>query len=446
MIGRIRVIFFVFLVLFAAANSGNYCFAAASSEDVLKVGLQEVIGMALDSSEDLKIKDRQVDKTEGAYRETRAGMLPHIDAQYTYLYNIDYPDSMNMGNYNSITGVTASQVIWSFGKVMHAVDSARKAIDARRFDREAGKQEVIYTAKLSYYTDLLAKKTLSITEGSYANALENKNLLSKRSYGGRSSKYEILRMDTEVAARVPTVNEARAQFGTATETLKKVIGRESVPGVDLTDDFEEEYGELDYDILVAALYEYEPSLKSLDKNTESAEANVKSKNASFLPTVSGFTSWTNLGSPNDSALDGNEAGNYAFAGLRVTMPIWEGGEKQAQLRQARMEKEIAVLQRKRIEKNLLLELKKAALEYRQYRDNLKANIEAVRLAEESFKQTQEMFASGQADLTDLNDSELLFTNQRLNKEMTLFNINVTLAKIERLIAGHYEGKNGNAKI
>ncbi|MFA5198980.1 MAG: TolC family protein, partial [Candidatus Omnitrophota bacterium] len=305
---------------------------------------------------------------------------------------------------------------------------------------------VIYTAKLSYYTDLLAKKTLSITEGSYANALENKNLLSKRSYGGRSSKYEILRMDTEVAARVPTVNEARAQFGTATETLKKVIGRESVPGVDLTDDFEEEYGELDYDILVAALYEYEPSLKSLDKNTESAEANVKSKNASFLPTVSGFTSWTNLGSPNDSALDGNEAGNYAFAGLRVTMPIWEGGEKQAQLRQARMEKEIAVLQRKRIEKNLLLELKKAALEYRQYRDNLKANIEAVRLAEESFKQTQEMFASGQADLTDLNDSELLFTNQRLNKEMTLFNINITLAKIERLIAGHYEGKNANGKI
>ncbi|MDD3275228.1 MAG: TolC family protein, partial [Candidatus Omnitrophica bacterium] len=217
-------------------------------------------------------------------------------------------------------------------------------------------------------------------------------------------------------------------------------------GVDLTDDFEEEYGELDYDILVAALYEYEPSLKSLDKNTESAEANVKSKNASFLPTVSGFTSWTNLGSPNDSALDGNEAGNYAFAGLRVTMPIWEGGEKQAQLRQARMEKEIAVLQRKRIEKNLLLELKKAALEYRQYRDNLKANIEAVRLAEESFKQTQEMFASGQADLTDLNDSELLFTNQRLNKEMTLFNINITLAKIERLIAGHYEGKNANGKI
>jgi hypothetical protein len=45
-----------------------------------------------------------------------------------------------------------------------------------------------------------------------------------------------------------------------------------------------------------------------------------------------------------------------------------------------------------------------------------------------------MFASGQVTLTDLNDAELLLTNQRLNKEMTLFNINVTLARIEKLIA------------
>jgi hypothetical protein len=34
--------------------------------------------------------------------------------------------------------------------------------------------------------------------------------------------------------------------------------------------------------------------------------------------------------------------------------------------------------------------------------------------------------------------ELLLTNQRLNKEMTLFNINITLAKIEKLIAGEYD--------
>jgi outer membrane protein TolC len=85
-----------------------------------------------------------------------------------------------------------------------------------------------------------------------------------------------------------------------------------------------------------------------------------------------------------------------------------------------------------------LELKKAHLEYEQYKNNFKANIDAVNLAEESFKQTQAMFASGQLSLTDLNDAELLLTNQRLNKETTLFNINITLAKIEKLVVGQYD--------
>jgi len=85
------------------------------------------------------------------------------------------------------------------------------------------------------------------------------------------------------------------------------------------------------------------------------------------------------------------------------------------------------------------------LEYQQYKDNLKANIEAVRLAEEAFKQTQDMFASGQVTITDLNDAELLLTNQRLNKEMTLFSINITLARIEKLIAGQYDEQNNDKK-
>jgi outer membrane protein TolC len=441
-----KAMVFIVTLIIATSFIPNEVFAEEGEDrTILQIGLSDAINMALDTSEELKIRDRRVDKSEGAYREARANMLPHIDAQYTYLYNVDYPSSMKLGDYDSITGITASQVIWSFGKIMHAVDSAKKTIDASRFDREAGRQEVIYTAKLSYYSDLLAKNTLAITEKSYANAVDNKKLLGERSYGGRSSKYEILRMDTEVAVRVPTVNEARAQFGTATETLKKVIGTEQVCDIDLTEDFKEEYGELDYEKLVLAMYDHEPSLKSLEKYMESAEANVKSKNASFLPTVSGFTSWNNIAAPSDSTLNGNETGSYTFAGIRISIPIWEGGEKQAQLRQARMDKEIAVLQKKQLEKDLLLALKKAVLEYRQYRDNLTANIEAVRLTEESFKQTQEMFASGQVDLTDLNDSELLLTNQKLNKEMTLFNINVTLAKIEKLIAGHYEKENAGKK-
>ena len=418
----------------------------ADSSFVLRLGLDDAIKRSLNASEEFKIKGQEVNKAEGIYREVRSGMLPHVSAQSTWAYNIDSPEAIGLGDYYNLSGVTASQVVWSFGKVIYAVTSAKRAVEASSFSRETSKQEIVYSAKLCYYSMLLARNALSITEKSYANAIENKKLLGQRSYGGRSPKYEILKMDTEIAVRIPTINEARTQFDAVTETLKKLINAESACKIEITEDFKDEYEEFDYETLVGVMYEYEPSLKSLTKSTESAEAMVKSKYASFLPTVSAFTSLDYFGgSKKDAFLRSRDLDQYAFAGIKIDVPIWEGGQKEAQLSQARADKEITILRKKQIEKNLLLELKKAYLEYKQYKENLKANIEATGLAEEAFKQTQEMFASGQATLTDLNDAERLLTNQKLNKEMTLFSINITLARIEKLIAGQYDEQNIDKK-
>ncbi len=444
---RRLIVFIINLVVIALLTFNNIAYAGGlQAESILQIDLDETIKRALDTSEELRIKNSQVNKTEGAYREVRSGMLPHISAESTWIYNIDTPSSLNIGDYFDVSGVTASQVIWSFGKVMYAVNAAKKMVEASRFDKEAGRQQIIYTAKLSYYSNLLARNTLSITEESYKNALENKKLLGQRSYGGRSPKYEIIRMNAEVAARVPTVNEARTQAAAAQETLKRLINLTPECKIMLAGDFQEVYADFDYDRLVEAMYEREPSLKSLTKIIESADAKLKSSYASFLPTVSGFGTWNYIDGANNSMLNGDRfGGTYAFGGVKVSIPIWEGGEKQAQLSQSKADKEIAALRNQQVSKDLLLELKKAFLEYEQYKENLKANIEAVDLAEESFKQTQEMFASGQVTLTDLNDVELLLTNQRLNKEMTLFNINITLARIEKLIAGQYDEQNNDKK-
>ena len=432
----------VFLLIVNMAIAQNL-----EENPILRLDLEEVIKRAIDTNEGFKIKGQEVNKTEGIYREVRSHMFPHISAQSSRTYHIDSPAVMNLSDYEDSFGVGTSQVIWSFGKVMYAVTSAKRLVEVSRFNHEAGRQEVIFCAKLSYYSTLLARNALSITEESYANTLENKKLLGQRSYGGRGPKYEIIRMDAEVAGRVPAVNEARTQFDVATETLKKLIDADSVSKIELIGDFSQTYDEFNYETLLAKMYEDEPSLRGLDKTVESADAKVKSSIAGFLPTLSAFSSLDySRGSTMQAFLRRTEElDRYISAGVKIDIPIWEGGLKEAQLSQARSDKEIAILRKKQVEKSLLLELKKAYLEYQQYKDNLKANIEAVRLAEEAFKQTQEMFASGQATLTDLNDAELLLTNQRLNKEMTLFNINITLARIEKLIAGQYDEQNIDKK-
>lgn len=415
--------------------------AAEGEHAVLRLDLAETIRRAIETSEELKIKGSEVDRASGTYGVERAGLLPHLNGQTGWAYTIDSPGDFGLNNYYDLYGVTASQLVWSFGRVGYAVASARRAVEASRFDRDAGRQEIVYTATQAYYSAVLAKNSLGITEKSYANAVANKKLLGRRAFGGRSSTYEILKMDTEVAVRVPTVNEARTQYDAALETLKKLVDADYSTRIELTEDFREKYEAYDYDVLVSAMYEYEPFLKSLAKSEAAADANVKSKYASFLPTVSAFTNLNYLGGDDGRAFQiGHAMDRFAFVGFKVDVPIWEGGRTEAQLRQARADREIARLRVKQFERKFLLELKKASLEYRQYNENLEANLEAVGLSEESFKQTQEMFTSGQASLTDLNDAELLLTNQRINKETTLFNINATLARMEKLVAGHFDDR------
>ncbi len=417
----------------AAAESGRSV--------VMEVGLDDVIRLSLQNSEDLKIQDNQVGRSEGVYKQVRSDILPHLNVKAVWTNNMEYPDSAaeDMTDHALEGGLSASQVLWSFGKVAFAVKSSRQSLEAVKFNREAGRQDIIYAAKLGYYGTLLARNTLSITEKSYANAVENKELMGKRAYGGRSSKYEIIRMNAEVAARIPMVNDARTEFDAATETLKKMIDAEPDCKLALSGNFSQEYADFNYASLVSLMHAREPALKSLNKNIEAAESQLRSRYGALLPTLSAFASLSRAGGSNQhSFLRGDRLDPYTSAGLKVEFPIWEGGLKEAQLRQSPADKEIAVLRRKQAGKELLLELKRSCLEYRQYKSNLAANIDAVSLAEESFRQSQEMFYSGQISLADLHDAERLLTNQRLNKEITLYNINITLAKIEKLIAGEYE--------
>jgi outer membrane protein TolC len=118
------------------------------------------------------------------------------------------------------------------------------------------------------------------------------------------------------------------------------------------------------------------------------------------------------------------------------VPIFEGGRRLEAVQQAKLDKSIAELNLKKLTKDLLLELDSSVVVYNEYVSTLQSYEEAVRLASESFKLSQSMFQSGHISITDLNSAELLLTQEMLNREVALFNINETLAKISKLtVAG-----------
>ena len=410
-------------------------FAQENVTEPLRVNIEQAIDMALEASEDLKMRDNEVLRKKSERKEESSYLSPHILGEAEWSNNFAYPDiaaTAATKDYHTNMGLKVSQTIFTFGRISSSIAAAKKAVEVSRFDKEGTKQEVIYNTKMAYYNAYLAERTFDIAEESYENAKRNKAILEDRVSSGRVSKYDNIKIAADIASRMPTVNNARADYFSAMETLKVVIGSVSEDRLELVEGFAEEYSDLNREALALLLYNNQPAIKALGTTVEEKGDLINSKKAAILPEISAFAAWNHKGDSNDYYVGNDNMYDYGVAGLKVNIPIWFGGISREKLFQAKIDKNDAELQYKQGQENYLLELDKAVSKYREFVKTLEANREAIRLAEEAFKLSQDLFKSGQISVTDLNDTELQLTNGKVNKEITLFNLNITLARIERL--------------
>lgn len=434
---KIKLILMLFIVLVLQLS-----LVLAKENKTVRLNLEKTISMALDASESYKIETNNIEKSQQSYKEERSQALPQISGEFIWYNNFEYPNvptTTNTKDYELDSGLALEQKIFTFGRVSSAIKAVRQAVEVSKYDAETTKQKIIYDAKLAYYSVYLAKRSLEIAEQSYKNAKQNEKILRNRLVSGRASKYDNIKISADIASRKPVVNNAFADYYSAIEALKIVVGVDTEANIELTEEFPDSYLKFERDKLAMSLYHNQPAIKALIKSIEKSQYLISAKKAEFYPEISLFGTWNHKGSSNDLGIGGNYLEDYGVGGIKVDVPIWTSGKTSAELAQARINKENAELEYKKGKEDYLLELDKALSRYRSYLKTLESNREAVRLAREAFKLSQEMFEAGKISITDLNDSELKLTNEMLSKESTLFNINVTLAVIERLTligAGH----------
>ncbi len=416
------------LFIVPAAHAQN-----AGENAALTLDLNAAIEKALESSEDLLISRNSVEKSQADHRKEKSALYPQVTGAGKLTHNFEYPAAaQGTQDYFADVGVSLDQLLWSFGKVRSAIKAQDKYMDVARFNEEAVKQAVIYNAKVSYFTVKLADHSYDILKKSLHNAEDNKRILEDRSASGRVSRRDFLKASADVAARQPLVNDAEKTRHTAYQEFKVMIGVESSADIFLSEEFEREYQAIDATAMLEAMSSNEPSLKALARDVELKGDLVHVKKASFLPEVSSFATWNHKGDDQDPDPYGPNMDDYGAVGVKVSVPIWTGGFLKSDLQAARIQKRDSELSLRKAQEQYGLALDQAIASYHDLIKTLESNNEAVRLAEESFHLTQDFFKTGSATLTDLNDAELQLTQQRLNRERTIYNICVMLAKIEQL--------------
>jgi outer membrane protein len=457
-----KLLLFLSIVILAAVVRPAY--------GAIELSLEKAIEMARANNEDLKKNREDRETARERVREARGAFLPTLGASYNYSHYFDIvkvpvfdsalparsesgsllgadlqnpPGPDNPQGYYLVSheypakyknehslGLTASQVLFTSGRVMSYYRAARAGSAAAEYNYSRQERGVILQVQESYLNSLLAREALQIARISLENTLKDHEIITQRQKSGLGSEFEVMGHAVELNNRRIELINAENGYRLARNYLKVIIGLDSAEEVTLTDSYNESFPELEFENLLQAMRENEPSLKALEQLVKVNQSLYQANRADYFPLVAAFGSFGYSGNSDAFFPKGDDFSETLVAGVQVTIPIYEGGVKNAKKNQAFRELNKSRIDLVKVRKLLALDLENAYLAYLSSRKELEAVGEMVKLAEKAYGLSQLRYQSGLGSLTELRDAELSLTRARLLLSKTMEDVNLNLYKIQ----------------
>ncbi len=417
---------------------------ASDDGNTLILTRSKAIEIALKNSDDLKISAESLDKLNNIYKEVRSSIFPQVTSSLGIINYIESPVmEFDLGSepvsiplaedWETKLKIQMSQVLWAFGKIMNAIRFAENYINLEKHSAEITKNELTYAVKQFYFTMLLAEDMVKIASESHRNALKNEKALKDKFKKGRTSRVNNIKMEADIAGRVPRVLQAQKSLDLVKVAFKDMLGIPDETTIILKEDFIEDFPEINTELLRKKMLEKEPMLMVYREKLKLADVKIKLKKSDFYPMLTGFLSYS-YGGSGDNIIP-EELNSEMIAGISLNYSIWDSGARKNAYKQAVNDKNIAGIEYSKKEKALEVRLKSALSEYNSLKKTYKANLTATDLAKKSYNIALSSFKAGIVSQTMLNDAELQLTGAKMAEKTTLLNINVLIAKIEKLITG-----------
>jgi len=293
------------------------------------------------------------------------------------------------------------------GKIRHQVRAARYREWAADADVADIRLQILNSAAGLYRA---IQQVVGIEEALAAQrkALEaHLEVATKGVEVGRIAPVERFRLASEVESvngRLATVRGTRAALGARLAALMRVEKLSREPGLP-------RYSPV---ISGASLSASDrPDLQAARLQVEAAAANQKGARAERLPrlaVVGQLEHNTGYDAPGDTTW---------FAGVRLSMPFWDGGRRRAQVREAAQQREVARRNEEKLIDEARAEVVAGRAAWRAAETRESAARSGLAYAAEAARIQAKQFEDGRLSATDLIDSESALANARAEHSSSL---------------------------
>ncbi|MCB0415587.1 MAG: TolC family protein [Bdellovibrionales bacterium] len=398
--------------------------------------VDESVEQALRYSPALQLQNNKMEQVKHEYRSALGGALPHISLSYDFNKFNEKPVisgfSLN-SDFERTLGVTITQPIYAFGAVTHVIKAADAAIEMSKLGKAVTVRELKYGVKLSYYSVLLAQKQLEIANESLKNAKANLGILQSYFASGRPPQQDLIRLQADVAARSSQVQEAAKGFEQAKTQFKILLGLSLDEKVDLVDIEFKESAFLSEKDLMDEMMKGQPQLKIVDKQVEYADRMARAQESKVFPRLGAFYNYSSSERSNRGWSDTDSTINSSVIGLNLSWDIWSGGTNRADIEKAHNMKNAAEIEKIKQKDQLVQMLSDKVTEYNRLMQMRGNDRNTVKLAQQSFKVSQNRFKTGKTSVTELNGAELLLYQAMLTQAVHDFKIREAFAAVNKLV-------------
>ncbi len=342
------------------------------------------------------------------------------------------------GDFGSAS-VTASQLLWDFGRTWAAKDVAKSSAEVLKEVLEAQKLDIAQLVKTQYYTLLLSKRLVEVN----VTALDRAEVNLRSAQGffqvGTQPKSFVTRAEVDVANARVNVIRAQNAVSLARVALNTAMGIAVNAPTEVKDVLAYQQFPMTREALVAEAIQNRPEYRQVKAQADAADASVRQTFRDFFPNLSGSGTYgvTGVtGSPAFGSRSTNgfvDSGNEWTVGLSLNWSIFDGGAKVARYKEAKANLEAAQARVRDTELQVWQNVEQSYLNLGEAEERIGAARKAVESAEENYQLARGRFDAGVANIIELTDAQLALTQAQSTEVQALSDYRIAIANLERAL-------------
>jgi len=406
-----------------------------------ELGLEEAVNIGLENAP--LIVARIGDYVAAQQRVTQAisPLLPQLTGTGNYgrLRVISPASGASATNDFGSASVTASQLLFDFGRTWAAKDVAKYSAEALKEVLESQKLDISQLVKTQYFTLLLSKRLVQVNLAALDRAEVNLRSAQGFFQVGTQPKSFVTRAEVDVANARVNVIRAQNAVNLARVALNAAMGIAVNAPTEVRDLLSYEQFPLKRDQLIAEALRNRPEYRQVKAQAVAADASVRQTFRDFFPNLFGSGTYgvTGVtGGPAFSARTTNgfvDYGNEWNVGLTLNWTIFDGGNKIARYKEAKAAVEASQARVRDTELQIWQNVEQSYLNLGEAEERIGAAQKAVESAEENYQLARGRFDAGVANIIELTDAQLALTQAQSDQAQALSDYRIGIARLERAL-------------